>query len=328
MKNLLYLFFCILLLSCADAKFRDKNYDNVETKSLFKLIQWKLTSQAQKWPNKVEQNTFKPLESSENLSLGFIGHASVLIQIDGVNILTDPIYSERASPFSFIGPKRVRRPSIKFEDLPNIDLVLISHNHYDHLDIDTLKDISKKFPRAKVLLGLENGKLLDKHNINNYKEMDWWEKYQYKNITLTFTPSKHWSARGLWDRFETLWGSFAIKTNDKHIYFAGDTGYGKHFKLIRDRLGEFDVAILPIGAYEPRWFMQDFHINPSEAIRAMIDLEASRSFAIHFDTFPLADEAFGQASKDLEIARLDYKNNSKKNIDFIVPDFSQYYQLK
>jgi L-ascorbate metabolism protein UlaG (beta-lactamase superfamily) len=326
MKHILPLLILIFqLVSCTQAAFKDKNLDPVEPKDFFTLLKWKWSSKRKDWDQDIKQKQYKPELKSVKDKYTFIGHATVLIQVDGVNILTDPIFSDRASPITFLGPKRVRPPSVKIDDLPVIDAVLISHNHFDHLDLDSLKKLSQKFPKMIILIGLANGKLLQSNGLTQFKELDWWESYEFQHLKIAFTPSMHWSARGLFDRFETLWGSYFIQAKNKKIYFAGDTGYGRHFKLIEEKYGSVDVALLPIGAYEPRWFMQNYHTNPHEAVQAMIDLKAKKAFGIHFDTFQLADEEYGQAPRDLAKAlKLHYKQTGE-DLNFIAPEFGPSY---
>lgn len=232
-----------------------------------------------------------------------INHATVLIQIDGVNILTDPIYSDRASPFSWIGPHRIRKPAISLEELPSIDVILISHDHYDHLDISTLKNICKrKIQKAPpmILTGLGMDTLLAKKGINDVRTFDWGEGTVYEGIHFIFSESRHRSGRWVHDQMKTLWGSFVIKSSYGNIYFAGDTGYGPHFKKAAAEHGGFLLSLLPIGAYEPRWFMKDMHLNPADAIQAHIDLRSDKSIGIHYGTFQLTSEGMNQPIRDLK----------------------------
>jgi L-ascorbate metabolism protein UlaG (beta-lactamase superfamily) len=227
--------------------------------------------------------------NNSKLSVTWIGHATTLIQIDGLNILTDPIWSERCSPFSFVGPKRYTPPGISINHLPNIDIVILSHNHYDHTDLPTLKQLEEKF-HPMVLTGLGNKKLLLGEGMHNVKEMDWWEKISFGSVTFTFTPTQHFSGRSLFDRDETLWGSFMVVGKKEKVYFAGDTGYFSHFKDIASRFGSIDIAILPIGATEPRWLMEPVHIGPTQAVMSFLDLKAKFLVPMHYMTFVLSDE--------------------------------------
>lgn len=230
-------------------------------------------------------------------SVTWIGHATVLVQLGGLNVLTDPMFSEHASPLSFLGAKRHVAPGVAMGDLPRIDVVLISHNHYDHLDeasVRTLNDQSGGAPLFMVPLGLRTW--MEKRGISNVVELDWWQTHRIGAVDIVLTPVQHWSARGLSDRMATLWGGFAVFAPDLHLFFAGDTSYSKDFEDIRarfaDRQGEagFDVALLPIGGYEPRDFMATQHVNPAEAVQIHLDLAAWRSIGVHWGTFELTDE--------------------------------------
>jgi L-ascorbate metabolism protein UlaG (beta-lactamase superfamily) len=232
----------------------------------------------------------------------FVNHATLLLQMDGLNILTDPIWSERASPVSFAGPKRVRPPGIRFEDLPPIDVVLVSHNHYDHMDLPTLERLASTF-HARFYVGLGNARFLAEHGIEGAIDLDWWQSVELApGVKLTAVPSQHFSARGMTDRNKTLWTGFVVSGSKGSAYFAGDTGYGSHFRAIQERLGPMRVALLPIGAYRPRWFMRPVHMSPRDAIRAALDLEAQTSVAMHFGTFPLADDGEEEPSDELRVA--------------------------
>jgi L-ascorbate metabolism protein UlaG (beta-lactamase superfamily) len=310
-----------------NAPFDGTRFENLEPfppKSIFSLLKWKLFMNDKKqWPEWIDLPLGK--KPKERTSLGevvhtVINHATVLLQVDGVNILTDPIWSKRTSPISFIGPKRVHRPTIRFEDLPPIDIVVVSHNHYDHLDIPTLKKLSNKYS-PKILVGLKNGDLLKKEGIENFIEMDWYQTTQFKNLKITFMPNQHWSARGLFDKFETLWGGYIIESTKGEIYFAGDTGYGKFFKEIKKKFPNIILSFLPIGAYEPRWFMKPAHINPKEAVRGHIELGSKHSVGVHFGTFQLTDEGRDEPIKAL------IKCLKGKNLSFRIPAFGKAYTL-
>ena len=243
----------------------------------------------------------------------FVNHATVLIQFNGFTILTDPIWSKRASPFSWIGPKRRQDPGVRLEELPPIDLILISHNHYDHLDIPTLKKLYKK-PIPHIVVPLGNQAILKRKGISS-TELDWWESLSVSSKTkIIFTPSQHFSSRGLFDRNKSLWGGYMIEHENIRIYFGGDTAYASHFKEIRKKLGAPDISFLPIGAYEPRWFMKNVHMNPKEAVKAHLDLQTKLSIGIHFGTFALTQESPDKAIIDLKKAK---KNESVSNDSFI-----------
>jgi L-ascorbate metabolism protein UlaG (beta-lactamase superfamily) len=239
----------------------------------------------------------------ENIRITFINHSTFLIQVDGLNILTDPIYSKRASPMSWAGPKRMRLPGIRFEDLPRIDAVLISHNHYDHLDISTLRTIfGAHHPTFITPLGVKA--LLDNESISNVTDLDWWERKQLTDsVTVQAVPAQHFSGRGLFDRDATLWCGYVIKTSKGSIYFAGDTGYHPTmFKEIGEKSGPIEISLLPIGAYKPYWFMSPVHTSPEDAVKAHLDIRSQNSIGIHFGTFPLADEGHDDPINDLKIA--------------------------
>lgn len=237
----------------------------------------------------------------------WIGHATVLVQAGGLNILTDPIFSAHASPLSWIGPKRKTAPALALADLPHIDVVVVSHNHYDHLDLPTLKALNAQAGGPPLfLMPLGVGDWLRRQGIDRVAQLDWWQSTQVAGATLHFVPVQHWSARGLFDRFETLWGGWVIETHDgeRHlkIFFTGDTGYSKDFADIQRRFGAMDFAMIPIGAYEPRWFMRHQHVNPAEAVQIHFDLQAKRSLGIHWGAFELTDEALDEPPRALRQA--------------------------
>ena len=233
----------------------------------------------------------------------FINHATVLIQLDGVNLLTDPIYAERASPVGWWGPKRVRPPGIRFDDLPRIDAVLVSHDHYDHMDFPTLRRLADR-DAPVILVGLGNRARLDGAGIPGARELDWWQSETLPGgVHVTFTPAQHSSGRTLTDRYSTLWGSFYVAGTAHRVYFAGDTGAGPHFGQIAAHLGAPDLALLPIGAYRPRKMMGPVHLDPTEAVEAHRQLGAHQSMAIHFGTFPLTDDGEHEPVELLQQAR-------------------------
>lgn len=237
--------------------------------------------------------------------ISFVGHATLLIQTAGLNILTDPIWSERASPFTFAGPKRVNAPGIAFEALPPIDVVLVSHAHYDHLDAPTLSRLAAAH-RPRVITPLGNDTIMRDHDPAIRAEaLDWGDRVALGNgLTVTLSPMRHWSARTFLDRNKALWAAFVLETPAGRIYLVADSGYGDghHFRTARERYGPFRLAVLPIGAYEPRWFMQGQHMNPEESVRAFRDCGAELALAHHFGTFHLTDEAIDAPEAALKAA--------------------------
>jgi L-ascorbate metabolism protein UlaG (beta-lactamase superfamily) len=269
------------------------NPGEVEKQGFKEFLTWVRNRQRGPWPDRIEI-TPGPAPAAcvdgDSLHITFINHTTFLIQLKGLNILTDPIWSERCSPVSFTGPKRVHAPGILFEDLPKIDIVLITHNHYDHMDIPTLKRLQKNFaPRIYVPLG--NGRTLARHGMRDAVEMDWWEELPLSScLKLICVPARHFSARGLRDQNKNLWSGFVIEGGPGAVYFAGDTGTGPHFEQIASRFPDISAALLPIGAFLPEWFMAPHHLSPADALRAHFILNARTSIATHFGTFPLADD--------------------------------------
>lgn len=227
-----------------------------------------------------------PERVHEGVRVTFVGHATVLVQLDGVNVLTDPVWSVAAGPRGVFGPRRLRPAAIRLEDLPPIDVVLLSHNHYDHLDVPTLVALQARHP-LRVVTGLGNAAFLRQHGIDAI-ELDWWGRAEVAGLGVSCVPAQHFSGRGLFDRDRTLWAGFVAEGPSGRVYFAGDTGWGGHFAAIRARVGAPDVALLPIGAYRPRTMMAPVHIDPAEAVRAHVALGAARSVPIHYGSFRLS----------------------------------------
>ncbi|WP_341789248.1 MULTISPECIES: MBL fold metallo-hydrolase [unclassified Rickettsia] len=263
-----------------------------------------------------------PITHDKNIRVSYVGHVTFLIQVQGLNILTDPVWSERASPFTFAGPKRIVKPGIDFADLPKIDFILISHNHYDHLDIKTINDLWLR-DKPKIITPLKNDIIIKKH-IKDAEiiTLGWSESYKDKNIEYCLESAQHWSARGIFDKNEALWGTFIIKTKKGDICFIGDSGYNANiFKEIGEKYNIL-LSLIPIGAYEPRWFMQPVHMNPEEAVLAHLDLRSKFSIASHFDVFQLADEAFNAAPLELQQA---IKKHNIQDDKFIIPKVGNFF---
>jgi N-acyl-phosphatidylethanolamine-hydrolysing phospholipase D len=223
-----------------------------------------------------------------------VGHSTLLVQIDGINFLTDPMWSKTASPVPPIGPRRLVKLGLAIEDLPPIDFVVISHNHYDHMDVPTLKKLFTINPDTVFFVPMDNAKLLRKKGIKKVQQMDWGESIEFKNLVIHCLPSQHWSKRSLIDTNKSGWASWAMTSANKRFYFAGDSGYFDGFKKIGKALGPFDLAAMPIGAYMPQAMMQSSHMDPEQAVQATLDIQASKAVAIHFGTFDLADEPINE----------------------------------
>jgi len=261
-----------------------------------------LLSRRTPWPAQIEQPLATPPVGGTNVVLTFVGHSTFLIQTPAGNVITDPVYSDCAGPWGALGPRRVRRPAVAFDDLPRIDVVLLSHNHYDHCDLRTLRALARRFDPV-VITPLGNGRLLRRAGLTRIEELDWWQETAASSIAVTATPAHHFSARTPFDRNRALWSGFMVGAAGRRIYVAGDTAYVPIFRDIRERLGVPHVALLPIGAYEPRWFMRSVHMNPAEAVQAHIDLGSAESIAMHFGTFQLTTEGIDEPLHALERAR-------------------------
>jgi L-ascorbate metabolism protein UlaG (beta-lactamase superfamily) len=255
------------------------------------------------WPQHIDEPPQRPAPLNDARAVvTFIGHATFLIQTAAGNVLTDPMYSQRAGPRNLVGPRRVRQPAVQFDDLPPISTVLLSHNHYDHCDRRTLRMLADRFDPA-VVTPLANAAHVRSAGIRRIEELDWWQEAKTPSLSITLTPAHHFSARTPLDRNRSLWGGFTLVAGSARIFFAGDTAYAPFFRDIRRRLGHIDLALLPIGAYEPRWFMQAFHMNPAEAVQAHLDLEATESIGMHFGTFQLTTEGIDEPLRALDDAR-------------------------
>jgi L-ascorbate metabolism protein UlaG (beta-lactamase superfamily) len=298
----------------------------VAEKGLGDVLRWRAERGAEPWPAWIASEAGpRPARrvADGGVRVTLVNHATLLVQMDGVNVLTDPVWSERVSPVAWLGPKRHRRPGIRFEELPPLDAVLVSHNHYDHLDLATLRRLAAREP-VPFLVGLGNGDYLARFGVvargavtgaatldarsrtmevgararavevgarARAVEMDWGDTVELGGgVRVVALPARHWSSRTPWDRARTLWCSYVIEGPSGRVYVAGDTGYGGHFAAIGEAYGPFRLALLPIGAFLPRWFMRDHHVAPHETLRAAAELRAGTSVVMHYGTFALGDD--------------------------------------
>ena len=258
------------------------------------------------WPSRAENRgvaRFDRALGPHDVALTFVNHATFVVQFAGVNVLTDPVWSKRASPVSWAGPARVRDPGVALSALPRVDVVLLSHNHYDHLDAETLRALSSMFPKCRALVAWGNKSLVERLGFRDVHELDWWQSVRIgDDLVVTFAPTQHFSGRGLFDRNRSLWGAFMLQSGSRRVYFGGDGGYCAHFAETTRRLGAPDVAMLGIGAYRPEWFMRPIHMTPADALMAHRDLRAKQSVAMHFGTFQLSAEGIDQPWEELKAA--------------------------
>ena len=273
--------------------------------SLKKVLKWSWERRGKNLETfefETKEPNYQKIYANEDILITWIGHESFLYQNKDINILTDPHFTGRASPLSFAGPKRYMAPGMVIEDLPNIDVVTISHSHYDHLDYGSVKSLSEQFKNVLFIVPLGLKKWFENKGIYNVKELDWWDSIKIGQTVITFAPVQHWSARGLFDRNETLWGAWHFKNNFHSFIHLGDTGYTEDFLEIRKKLGPVDLAAIPIGAYEPRWIMEFSHMNPEEAVMSYFDLEATKAIGMSWGTFVLTDEPVTEPPKELNKA--------------------------
>ena len=268
------------------------------------MLRWATSGRRKPWPRWVENGaryTPRAVPPGE-LAITWVNHSTFLIQAAGRALLTDPVWSHRASPLGWVGPGRVRHPGVPFEALPPIDVALVSHNHYDHMDLATLRRLQRTFG-SRIVTTLGNKAYLERRGLRDVAELDWYDTagpdLAGAGLAVTATPAQHFSARTPFDRNRTLWAGFALALGGRRLLFAGDSGYHAHFADIGARLGPFDAALVPIGAYEPRWFMSAAHMNPDEAVRAHLDLRSRLSIAMHFGCFQLTDEGIDEPVRDL-----------------------------
>lgn len=281
------------------------------------MVKWMWEMETVKWPEWIVEPVQPPPPEAVGpgkLRVTYVNHATVLIQVDELNIITDPVWSLKVGPFSWMGVKRIRNPGVSFENLPKIDLVLISHDHYDHLDLPTLtKMVQRDDPMILTGLGLKQ--YLEKHGITKTVELDWQQTYQLENskLTITFVPSLHSSGRWPLMGNKSLWGGYVITYSKGNIYFAGDTGYGEFVDRISDRFDSFRLTILPIGSYEKRWFMKNQHMNPDDAVKVHLALKSMQSMGMHYGTFAEhPEQAVDAHEKDLSMALDEHKIDRSK----------------
>ena len=295
--------------------------------SLKKVLKWsweRRSKSVETFEFETKEPNYQKIYKNEEIMITWIGHESFLYQNKDINILTDPHFTERASPLSFTGPKRYMAPGMKIDDLPDIDVVTISHSHYDHLDYGTVKSLSEKFKNILFVVPLGLKEWFEDKGIYNVKELDWWESTKVQRTAITFAPVQHWSARGLFDRNESLWGAWHFKNNSHSFIHLGDTGYTNDFKEIRKKLGPVDLAAIPIGAYEPRWIMEFSHMNPEEAVMSYFDLEATEAVGMSWGTFILTDEPVTEPLEKLNEA---LQRNDLSESDFFTLSHGETYVI-
>lgn len=328
MRNLLAWVFALFALSSCSNYYDGKPSDHFDGRRFFDpelrneknfldFLKWQVTKKSIAWPDRVEIEQYdSPPERvmGQELRVSNVGHVTFLIQTEGLNILTDPVWSQRASPVSFLGPKRVIDPGIKFENLPPIDVVWISHNHYDHLDIATIKRLWQDH-KPRIITPLGNDTIIHSYDKNiKVEAYDWGDQLTLSdNVKLHVRPMQHWSARGIFDRDKALWAALVIEASGGNIYFVGDSGYGngRYFKRVKEEFGKFRLTLLPMGAYEPRWFMKYAHMNPAEMLQAHDDLGQPYTIPSHYDVFKLTDEGRGEAEIALKQAMREQGERNK-----------------
>ncbi len=335
----LWLIAALLLAGCGNsyyqgpvtAHFNGQQFDNPWAPMPDRFgdfLKWRLTARPGPWPETAAVTASHPPARvmGSNLRVTYVGHATVLLQTQGLNILTDPVWAERASPVSFAGPRRVAAPGVKFEELPPIDVVLVSHNHYDHLNLPTLARLQQAF-NPLVLTPLGNDRIIHAAVPNmRLDTLDWGESFQLNpQVRFTLEPMQHWSARGMFDRREALWGAFVIEVPGGPIYYVADAGYASHLSddfLVK--YGQPRLSLLPIGAYEPEWFMRYAHMTPAEAVQTFIDLGQTYAMGTQHEVFPMADEAYAAPRQDLALA-LKARNISPQR--FKLPGVGEWFEV-
>jgi len=288
-----------------DGTFRNPWPDS-EPRSWRDVLRWNRERRRQSLPPTPKRNSFpltspsvsRPRAGDDEFTATWIGHSTILLQIGGLNVLTDPVFSQRAFPLQWIGPRRIMDPAMSIESLPPLDIILLSHSHYDHLDKPAVKRLTTAHPSATWVVPLKLGPYIRGWGARESIELDWWHDTVVRNVRITATPARHFSARRLGDRNKTLWCGFAFEADGQRMLFAGDTAYHPEFGEVARQCGPFDFVMIPIGAYDPRWFMHVVHVDPEEAVqiyRDLVDQHAGTSLplmlGIHWGTFRLTDEA-------------------------------------
>lgn len=300
------------------------NPDVTANKGFLDFIQWQFSRDRGEWDEYTETEPGQIIEErigNGDMLVTFVNHSTFLIQVDDLNILTDPVWADIIGPFDTMGLHRMRDPGILMEDIPEIDIILVSHNHYDHMDITTLKHFADLYnPRIYTPLG--NKVFLEANGIFNVVEMDWWDESQYnQEVTIACVPAQHFSRRGINDHNKTLWAGFVMLLPSGKLFFAGDTGFSEHFQQIYESYGNMRLSLLPIGAYKPEWFMHTMHISPDEAFEVHKILNSLTSIGMHFGTFPLGDD--GQYEAVNRIAELVENTDEGINNQFWTLDFGE-----
>ncbi|WP_392559603.1 MBL fold metallo-hydrolase [Orbus mooreae] len=260
----------------------------------------------------------------EGDAIWWLGHATALIKIKHKTILTDPVFSERVSPVSFTGPKRRTPCACSIDELPHIDIIVISHNHYDHLDHASIRQLIKRFPSVTILVPLGLKAKLLHWGAQQVFELDWWQDITIDEVVLSAVPAKHWSRRTISDTNRTLWCGWIIEYNQRCIYFVGDTGYSSEFSEIKVNFPHIDIALIPIGSYAPRWFMANQHIDPQQALQLFHDVGCKRAIAIHWGAFELADDPLDEPPR---LLRQLVEHDQITNMDFLVIKIGNYVQI-
>lgn len=308
--------------------FSHKRYENLSSggdPSLLSLIEWKLTRHKPLWPQLTEVHTNTDINqeipeaiNGNDILVTYVNHSTYLIQMGGVNMLTDPIWSEYAGPFGKYGIKRSIYPGIDINQLPDIDFILISHSHYDHLDLPSIEALVNRNSKPKIITGLGVTKYIDycQEDKNNCYELNWWDNIRVgqSSSIIHFVPAHHWSSRMYIDKDTSLWGGFVIENGKDKVYFAGDTGFGdgRIFEYLQQNFGNFRLSLLPIGAYKPNWFFKEMHTSPDEAVKIFTMLNSAQAIPMHYDTFQLSDEAYQDPLNDLKSALIKHNVSADK----------------